>query len=373
MVLSLLFLALVTANAGAVFDYHTQFEVAKPFQVSAAEDWTDWSFAAVDPSGEKIALIVPARQEVVNILLKTQDAQGVSRHSESEDHVSHFSTSDIESFDPRTMTRVLTGGGRAKNEVSLPLAVCYGKKGRLLISDSGNRRILTLDSNGSFESSFLLTGPTAAPNEVRLMPDGNVLTAGLNLDSTSSINSGNYCTIYSPDGEIIRSFAYTPQVAFDSTLWIGVSSLIDLDDSGNIYQVFSVEGRIRVYDSMGRLKRTIDYTPSWFYPPKAMEVPQVIVHDEPAGFWKSWPRIIKLICVGSDKLILVGEANDELAKSGKRFVYDIIGTGGDVHHSTVFSDELPIGVDDSGSVYLLSIGGDRVFRARYNDGSSDEK
>lgn len=373
MIMLSILLAVAGTSAIAVFDYQERFEIEESVQVSAVEAWTDWSYAAIDPSGSKLALIIPSRQEVVCVLLRNGNATGLALHAESGDHVSHFTTSDIESFDPGTMVRALASRGRGRSEVSLPLAVSYDAQGRLIISDSGNRRILIFGPDGSFESSFLLTGPTAAPNEIRLLPNGNILASGLNLDSTSRINAGNYCTVYSHDGEILRVFSYTPQVAFDSTLWIGVSSLIDLDESGNIYQVFSVEGRIRVYDSLGKLKRTIDYTPSWFYAPKAMEVPLVTLHDEPEGFWTSWPRIIKLIYAGSDRLILIGEANDRLAKSGKRFVYDIVTLTGDVLHSTVFSDELPIGIDRNGFVYSLSLTGDQICRLRFVDGTPDEK
>lgn len=355
-----------------LFSIEKEYNIPESIQVSGENAWTDWSYCSVNYSGTKAAFINPKNHNVVSLEIDKSDLEIASPHTSNMSSVSHFTTTDIESFNPNSLISKVVSNGRKKNEVALPVSIHYTHDNNLLICDNNNRRILITDNDNKYISSFLLTGKTAVPNEIRKLADGTFLAAGLNLDYTGNINAGNYCTIYSSKGELLRSFAYTPQVAFDSTLWIGVASLIDIDDAGNIYQTFSVDSKINVYDIFGKLLRTLNYKPKWFYPPNSLQEPHSTLENEPPGFWKSWPRIIKILYLGNNKLLIAAETNGIAEGFGKRFIFDIITTNGQILYSGIPSDYLPVGRDKDNNIYFLSLKGDKLIKTYLSEGNHNE-
>lgn len=358
---------LFTVVALSVFGDHFQetdrFPIPKEAQISGEGGWTDWSYCSVNPDGDQAALINPGSKEVLTVSFSTKLA-AVAAENYQPSHQQFFSSSDeMEAFDLEGWIETMASNGRKRDQVNLPLAVDYTSNGELLISDMGSRRILQFGRDRAFMHSFILTGQVAAPNEIKLHPDGAYVAAGLNLDSTSAINAGDFCTVFSPTGEVIRSFAYSPQIALDRNLWVGVSAVMDIDDDGKIYVSFSVEGDIYIFDIMGRLLKRFNYRPEWFVEPPVLDKPVFKLEREPAGFWKSWTRIIKILCAGKGIVVLVAETNGLVPGIETPFIVDILSTDGHVLASGIASDYWPVGRSKDNHVYWLSYSGNHVIES----------
>jgi len=349
---------------GDNFEVTDRIPIPKEARISGEGGWTDWSYCCVNPDGDQAALIDPRSREVLAFSFSTESA-AVAAENYQPSHQQFFSSSDeMEAFDLEDWIKTVASNGRKRGQVNLPLAVDYTSDGELLISDMGSRRVLQFGPGGALKRSFILTGQVAAPNEIKLHPDGVYVAAGLNLDSTSSINAGNFCTVFSPTGEVIRSFAYSPQIAFDRNLWVGVSAVMDMNDNGMIYVSFSVEGDIYIFDIMGQLVKRFYYRPKWFVEPPALEKPEFKLEREPVGFWKSWTRIIKIIYAGNSKIVLVAETNGLVPDVDTPFIVDILSTDGQVLAGGIASDYWPVGKSKDDYVYWLSIDGDFLIKTR---------
>jgi len=346
------------------FEIIEKIPVPKEARVSGGGGWTDWSYCAVNPDGNQAAVINPGSGEVLTFTFKNEGADAVAANYQAGDYKFFFSNAEIESFDFEGWVKTAARNGRKRNEVNLPLAVDCTPTGELLISDMGSRRILHFGDGGVLQNSFILTGQLAAPNEIRLHPGGLYVAAGLNLDTTSAINAGNFCTVFSSAGEIIRSFAYSPPIAIDRNLWVGVSAVMDIDEKGMIYISFSVEGDIYVYDISGQLVRRFNYRPDWFTPPPALERPVFKFEREPIGFWKSWTRIIGLVYAGNGVMLLVAETNGQVPGVEAPFIIDVLTTDGKVICDGIAWDYWPVGRADDNHIYWMAYSGDHLIKTR---------
>ncbi|MFZ5980884.1 MAG: hypothetical protein ACOYVF_09665 [Candidatus Zixiibacteriota bacterium] len=349
---------------GEYFEVEYSVPLPEDTRISGEGGWTDWSYCSVNPGGDETALINPKSREVVAYNMKAALSHVVAANFEPGDQQFFFSTRELEAFDLQRWLSTIAHNGRKSDEVNLPLAVNYTTAGELLISDMGSRRILHFNSEGDLMRGFLLTGQVAAPNEIKYHQAGIYVAAGLNLDSFSAINGGDYCTIFSAGGEEIRSFAYTPEIAQERNLWIGVSAVLDIDDSGLIYLSFSVEGDIYVYDINGTLQQRLNHRPEWFVDPPALDKPVFKLEREPVGFWKSWTRIVKLLYAGDGFIVLVAENNGLVPGIDKPFIIDILTTDGAVLRSGITSDYWPVGRSDDNGVFWISFSGDHLIKTK---------
>ncbi len=362
--LSFLIILVLLSSFGNQITVETSTAIPKADRVSGAGGWTDWSYCTVSPDGRRAAFIIPLRGEVDVLDLSDEVARTLAAHDGEGSQAFMFSSSDIEDFDFRQWARTVARNGRKKDEVALPLSVHYSRTGNLLISDAGNRRILEFSPDNRLVRSFLLTGDLAAPNEVRVLPDNEFITAGLNLDPKSRLNAGNFCTVFDEAGELVRSFAYTPQSALEKKLWVGVSAVLDIDDEGIIYVSFSVEGDIYAYRSSGELIGKIDYHPAWFVAPPSLSEPDFVLERPPEGFWRSWTRIIKIIYAGDGRLVLAAETNGLVPGVEAPFIFDVLTTDGRVIQSGIPSQYWPVGRDRNNALYWLSFSGDSLVKTR---------
>jgi len=267
-VIALLIIAVSVSAFGDYFEVEYRIPIPEKLRISGEGGWTDWSYCSVNPAGDAAAFIDPEARQVVVYDIGAASASVLAGNFDPSYQQFFFSSVEMEVFDLSDWINTIARNGRKTDEVNLPLAINYSPAGELLISDMGARRILHFSSEGDLIRSFLLTGQVAAPNEIRYHPDGIYIAAGLNLDPSSAINGGNFCTLFSADGQEIGSFAYTPQIALDRNLWVGVSAVLDIDDSGLVYLSFSVEGDVYVYDITGTLRRRFGHRPTWFADPR---------------------------------------------------------------------------------------------------------
>jgi len=332
--------------------------------VSYQKEWSDWSFCSINYSGDIVALIDPQNGNVVSINLNEQNLKVISPHSKSEKYVSLMSEEELITYRPVTFNE---NDIKRKNEVALPVAVSHNNNDQLFISDSGNRRIIQLDNDENLKNTVQLPDNISAPNDIRQLPNGNILLSGLIADYKNGLQSGgNYCTILSPQGEKLKSFAYTPQIVYDSNLWAVVSSVIDVDDNGNIYQTFNVENIVRVYDDNGNFIREFNYYPVWFKTPEKISEKTILSNNsEQIKLMHSWTRIVKILYVGEGKLIVIGESNGSSMHNKKRFFYTMVSTNGKVLHSLVKTNEFPFGRDKNNNIYFLDTETNKIIKCIY--------
>lgn len=358
----LIFTIAAVLSLGSVFPTEEKISIPADARVSAEGGWTFWNYCAISPGGDEAAFIDPVEHRVFVFFFGTESTRTAARHSESLSQAFHFSVSDIESFEPSALVSEAVAHGRAPNKVELPISVAYSSTGDLLVSDVRARRLLTFDSVHALKDSFVLTGMLTGPNEIKVLPDGNLLVADFEADNLGMFNAGYYCFILSPQGEILKRFAYTPESALERKLWTGLSATFDFDGNDRIYVAFSTEGWVYVYDLEGRLVRRMNCTPSWFIEPEALPEPDRKIQSPPTGYQHSWARIIDLIYLGSDKLLLVAETNNMIPGVDEPFIMDLLTIDGEIIRSGIVSEHLPVGLDDDGFVYFLSFQGDHLLR-----------
>jgi hypothetical protein len=321
---------------------------------------TYWSYCTIDFKGEQIAFIDDGEIKTFN--LSDKDETKIVPQSKF-DIISKKYPGEIFDYPGQTIIRK----DRGAHGVLTPIAVCYQTNGFLMVSDLGKRRVSVFSPDNSLYYSFFIVGSAHTPNEMRMMPDGRYLLGGLILDTSKALNAGYHCSFYSEEGIFLNSFAYTPQFAFDNNLWVGVSVLLDIDDSGYIYCAFSVESKIYRYSDEGILLDSFGVNSSRFVPPPALPMSRFSHQVEPRDFWRSWTRIIKLIYAGDGKLVLAYLNNDLNAEVASPFLLDIYSTDGKLIVSGIQSDAFPIGRDKDNYIYMLSFDGDRLYKT-YLDG-----
>lgn len=319
-----------------------------------------WNYCDINPAGNKIAFIQPEKNEIWTYRLDAKGYDTVMHLADSDGPDSGSYSKSLPIYDYQY--ELVSPHGRNHNEVLLPIAVCFTPLGDLLVSDAGSRRISYFGSDNSLQYSFLLTGNFQAPNELKCIAENRYLLAGLNLDSAGPINAGNYCNIFSGDGEFVKSFAYTPRSILDANLWFGVSALVDVDNEGFIYVTFNAEGKIYKYNEWGILLSEFSDIPDWFIEPMKLPEPTFLVNKEPRGFRESWTRIIRLIYIGNGYLVMAALTNGKVPGTESPVIIDIYTTNGTLYKSGIESDYFPIGRDRKNALYFLSFNENKLVR-----------
>ncbi|MCK4372408.1 MAG: hypothetical protein KAW61_04640 [candidate division Zixibacteria bacterium] len=362
MINSIIGITLLLVPFGSRFTTQKVFPISSEVRISGEKGWTDWSYFTVGPDGARVAFIDPKRQEVRSYSLDGGTSNMVAEHTDVSDYAWGPTKHHPETLYVTETVNNIARKGRKPDEVNVPIAVKYDRSGKLLVSDLGNRRISVFSPEGMFESSFLLPQTVDAPSDIRATNDGNYLLSNLSLDRSRGINAGYHCNFLSRTGKLLKSFAYTPKIAFERNLWLGVHSLFDLDERGNIYVAFTVEPAIYVYNSAGELTKSFGETPGWWVPPPKLQSSRFVIEDEPEDFYGSWTRVIKLVYAGNGKLILCAETNGLVEGCSKPFILDVYSTDGKLIAGSIESDCFPVGVDNDNMIYFLSVTGDRLLK-----------
>jgi hypothetical protein len=364
MINSILGITLLLVPFGSRFTAQKVFSIPSEVRISGEKGWTDWSYFTVGPDGARVAFIDPKRQEVRSYSLNGGTSSVMAEHTDVSSYAWGPTKHHPETLYVTETVNDIARKGQRPDEVNVPIAVKYDRSGKLFVSDLSNRRVSVFSPEGTFESSFLLPQTVGAPSDIRATNDGNYLLSNLFLDNSRGINAGYHCNFFSPTGKLLKSFAYTPKVAFDRNLWLGVYSLFDLDKQGNIYVAFTVEPVIYVYNSAGELMMTFGETPEWWVPPPKLEASRFRIRSEPNGFHGSWTRVIKLVYAGNGRLIRCAETNGLVEGCSKPFILDVYSTDGKLIAGSIESDCFPVGVDNDNMIYFLSVTGDRLLKTR---------
>jgi hypothetical protein len=367
MISSILAVLILLAPFSNCFTEGNVYNVPKEAQVSSTGYSTYRHWLTVSPDGRRVVYIDTEAKEVRALNLESSTTSAVAQHTDHAESVwgTTAGRGDTVYFSG-DISKVARQGQRP-NEVNIPIAVGYDRSGTLFISDVGNRRVSLFSLEGSFENSFLLPTAIGAPSDLRIIPDGNYLLANLYLDSARGLNSGYHCNVVSPSGKLLRSFAYTPKTAFDRNLWLGVYSVFDLDEDGNVYVAFTIEPVVYVYNTAGELLRTFGETPKWWVSPPHLQVPRFRISNEPDGFYTSWTRVVRLLYVSGGKLLRCTETNGLIKGCSQPYVLDVFSTDGRLVAGGIQSEYLPISADSNGMIYFVSVNGDRLIRTSLRD------
>jgi hypothetical protein len=350
---------------GNYFSTRKVFPIPPEIHVSSEKHSTYRHYFSVSPDGTRVAFIDAKKQEVCSYSLDGGTSDVVAEHTDVSGYAWGPTKHHPETLYLTETVSDIIHKGRRPDQVNIPIAIKYDRSGKLYVSDIGNRRVSIFGVDGNLESSFLLPMTTRCPSDIREISNGDYLLSNLFLDKSRDITAGYHCNFFSPTGKLLQSFAYTPKIAFDHNLRKGVYSLFDLDERGNIYVAFTVEGVIYVYNSAGELMMTFGETPEWWVPPpKQGAASRFEVWKEPEDFYGSWTRVIKLVYAGNRRLILCAETNGLVEGCSKRFIMNVYSTDGKLIAESIESDYLPVGVDNDNMIYFLSVTGDRLLKTR---------
>lgn len=347
---------------GNYFSTRKVFPIPPENRVSSEKHSTYRHYFSVSPDGTRVAFIDAKKQEVCSYSLDGGTSDVVAEHTDVSGYAWGPTKHHPETLYLTETVSDIIHKGRRPDQVNIPIAIKYDRSGKLFVSDLGNRRVSVFEVDGNLENSFLLPMTTQCPSDMRETSNGNYLLSNLFLDRSRSINAGYHCNLFSRTGKLVKSFAYTPKTAFDRNLWLGVYSLFDLDEQGNIYVAFTVEPVIYVYNSAGELQMTFGETPGWWVPPPKLEASRFRIRSEPDNFHGSWTRIIKLVHTRDGKLILCAETNGLVEGCSKRFIMNVYSIDGKLIAEGIESDYLPVGVDNDNMIYFLSVSGDRLLK-----------
>jgi hypothetical protein len=346
-----------------VFKTTNTYIIPEAYRIAGDSNRTTYrQYCSVNPAGNIVALIDYSRKRVVAFDLVTGDttipALPTSRTQRAWGPVQRKGDTILFSDNPTTVSET----GRRSSEAAIPVAVNFSGTGQLFVADAGNRRISAYDSALQFHSSFLLPTNVGTPSNAAVLENGNFLCANLKIDSASTINAGHWCNIFSPKGELLRSFAYTPKEAVARNLWLGVNSLIDVDENQHIYVAFTIAPHIDVYTTGGDLTDTYDVPADWWVLPPRIEPPPFNIRNEPPDFFGRWTRLVKLLYLGQGKLLLASESNKLVKDCDKRFIIDVFDTRSRTVLEHTCTDYLPVGVDAAGRIYFLSLNGRELIQ-----------
>lgn len=361
-----LLLALVSLDGS--FEVQSRYPLPSDVHVSGEVDWTYWSYCSVSPSGEFAAILLPDRREVCCVRLGQSTAQVVAARTNHAGDAESSIMTGPEAFGGTVDFYPIAITGRQADQVSLPLAVCWGADSSLYISDNDNRRVSVFDDQGTFRHSFLLPPSVDAPWCVQRYAGDTLLLSSLRLADPRRINAGFHCHVVTPEGELVRSFAYTPDLAFSRNLWTGVAGHSVVGARGVTYVAFSCEYTVGVYDRDGNCVTVFGEQPSWWVSPPVLPDPEDPRSDLSYGLWSTWTRVVKLLLFDGDKLLRVTETNGLVSDCAHRFILDVFSTDGALLTGGIVADYWPVGAGVNGDVYFLSLTGDEIIRTRFNGG-----
>ncbi|HWO58131.1 MAG TPA: hypothetical protein VNN55_11260 [bacterium] len=363
----LVFLMIAAIPFGNAFRIDTSYTLPPSIQVSGEHGWSEWSFCTVAPEGDRIALIVPTRHEVVTYELNSGHQSVAVKHTAGAALASHESGEALEGFDWQTFVKTVARQGRNPDQVNIPVAVAFDRSGRLMVSDAGNRRLSMFARHGDVVSSFLFGADEDVPSTMRLASHGNILCANLRLDRKQRLNAGHHCNLYTPSGNHLLALAYTPSIAFERNLWVGVAATFDVDTAGTIFQTFTCDPTVHVYDQSGREVRSFGASPTWFVGPPVLSPPIFELESPPPSYWTAWTRPIGITCIDQDRVLRTSLSNGKVPGVSAPFIIDVFTKDGELVAEGVPSDAWPIGVDRDGAIYFLTLKGDRLLKTHVRE------
>ena len=127
------------------------------------------------------------------------------------------------------------GNGNGAGQLSNPRGICTDGKGRVLVTDNGNKRIQIFTSQGVFIKSI---GCSTNPWDVAVDPEGNIHAA---------LNSNNHIAIYSEDGNLIDTYNLEGRLHCPQAIYI--------DGEGNRL-IGTTNGPVHIADPTGTLIAT---------------------------------------------------------------------------------------------------------------------
>ena len=127
------------------------------------------------------------------------------------------------------------GNGNGTGRLSNPWGICTDGKGRVLVANSGNKRIQIFTSQGVFIKSI---GCSTNPYDVAVDPEGNIHAA---------LYSNNHIAIYSEDGNLIDTYNLEGKLQYPQAIYI--------DGEGNRL-IGTYNGAVHIADPTGTLIAT---------------------------------------------------------------------------------------------------------------------
>ena len=133
-----------------------------------------------------------------------------------------------------------TGASAANGSFSAPLDVGVLANGNIVVADTGNNRIQTLDSAGNFISSFAIT----APQGVQVLPNNNlVVSSGTGGNSTVQVLTSGGVIV----NTLSRVNPFGQQLNFPNAI-----GALATGPQGNIYFADQTYNLVMIYDSTGK-------------------------------------------------------------------------------------------------------------------------
>ncbi|MFQ5469900.1 MAG: 6-bladed beta-propeller [Gammaproteobacteria bacterium] len=207
-----IFVADITAQRIMVYNADGQYQYA----IGTGQILKRPSDVAVSKSGTKIFVV---------------DTGGV-------DTQSHH----VQVFDANTGAHLQTIGkrGTSNNEFNLPLQVSVGPNDSIHVVDSGNFRVETFKSDGSFDFSFgtvgRLPGQFARPKGIATDSDGNIYVVDAAFGNVQ---------IFNPQGNLLMFLGERGHAGYPGKFMLPAG--IDVDESGRIYMVDQFFRKIDIF------------------------------------------------------------------------------------------------------------------------------
>lgn len=358
---------LLLAGFGDVFDIRQVLELPEKRWVSSRSFSTYRQYCCVDPGGGQVVLVDPREREIVAFDLQS----GIPETPVARTDASVYDWGPVEQRGDTLICssegKLAVQRGSRSCEVNMPIAVRFDATGKLMVSDLHNRRISVFGDDYNFEHSFLLPPQLGPASDVVRLTDSTYLLSSPKPDTLSALNTGFSCHILTARGEIVESFAYTPESAIERNLWFGVHALVEIDDSGSIYVGFTTEPKVHVFDKTGTYLRTFGEERDWWVPPPVLQKPNFVINKPPNDFDGSWTRMVKLVCTRDNRLIVAFEANGLVRDCEGSFILDVYEPSGEFLGRSICCEALPVGVDSQNNIYFLSDTGDRILRTTFKE------
>lgn len=337
---------------GDVFIKDAELQLPQEIKLVTIGGYTGWEQVALSPDGENLYLLDLdfSQRDTFKYYTETPDGEKDFRliFGPPESIVLLYKGKIKQ-------TKVLASSGEMPHQVSFPTSIAVDTDGNIYVGDNKNRRVTILNSNGEFLSSFIISADSWPPLDIVVNSKRELYLAGLKLDPEGRLNSGDWITNYDFDGNYLKSFAYTPDIAFKLNLWQGVSANIEIGEKDQIYLVFAPEHKIYVYGSDGNLKKTFGEPPEWFTYPEKLALPIWDKPKAPPDFWKSFTPVIKLIYLGDNRLLVATKTNGLVKGTSKKFILDLYNTlDGEPILKGIETDYFPFGTDTTSAIYFIS-------------------
>lgn len=248
--------------------------------------------------------------------------------------------------------------GQGPGEFILPTTACISQQGNIILSDARLRRINKYDKNGNFIFSFIISAHHWQPQIICIDSEDNIFLAGLTLPYEKN-NRRDWINKYDSKGKYVKSFlAYNTDQEWVASMYPAFG--FDMDEKDTIYAVQINKYEISIYDSEGRLLRTLGKPPKYFKEPDhklkldySRFKNQSQLKDELIRLSKSWTRILRIDVVENKYILLILTANNLVKGCNKEYIMDIWNKEGDLIAETIQTSYKYLCSDKKGYWYFL--------------------